>query len=64
MKKGMVKRWYVSNRTGNDDYIMRGPFRYAETAGAVRREMEDRWPEKNWNLGVTYQWIPKEQANA
>lgn len=32
---------------------LRGPYQHAETASAVRHEMEQRWPDKSWNLQIT-----------
>ena len=45
--------WYVANRDRNLEKI-RGPYKHSETAGAVRRELEDRFPNKTWNLWVIW----------
>ncbi len=42
--------WYVFNET-NGQYL-RGPYVHAESAGAVRHEMEMCRPSAEWNLQV------------
>jgi hypothetical protein len=57
--------WYVVDmfRDGapGKNLVLRGPFKYPETAGAVRAEME-RWASgqqnERWNLGVVFDYVP------
>ena len=54
--------WLASRRTLREkEYILmdeysgkkiRGPFSNAETASAVRNELENRFPDKEWNLQI------------
>lgn len=46
-----MKRWYVAIRTDHDN-VIRGPYKHAETAAAVRDELEARYPDRNWNLAI------------
>lgn len=48
----MKKPWYVSDRSRGLAPV-RGPYRHQETAAAVRSELENRHPEREWNLWVT-----------
>jgi hypothetical protein len=45
--------WYVTIHDRNDAKL-RGPYQHAETASAVRRELEDRFPDKTWNLWIVW----------
>ena len=41
----------------NTGIVLRGPYKHEETAGAVRDELEDRYPDKDWNL-----WVVEEEV--
>ena len=48
-------RWYIVDR--DTDRVLRGPYENAETAGAVRREMErgEQYDEMNlWVVSEAY----------
>lgn len=48
-------RWFIVDR--DTDAVLRGPYATAETAGAVRTEMErsDHWAERNlWIVSEAY----------
>lgn len=49
--------WYVVDHERNDERL-RGPFKNAETAGAIRSYMESGRPNASWNLWV----IPRKRA--
>ena len=51
------RRWYVVNR---DNLKVRGPYLHEETADAVRAEMENRWPNKEWwSLSIVFEVEPE-----
>jgi hypothetical protein len=52
--------WYVVNL--NDYEVVRGPYEHGETAVAVRRELEYRWPNRRWNLGIVPKKSPRGQS--
>lgn len=60
MPRDQAKQWWLVDRTSGT--TLRGPYKYAETAAAVRQEMEDNASdEKNerWNLCI--EWREPEQ---
>jgi len=57
-----AKGWYVVDRA-REDFVHRGPYKYAETAGAVREEMErhaTEYQDEHWNLAVIF--LPQEET--
>jgi hypothetical protein len=52
--------WYIVDE-GNDKPI-RGPYEYPETAVAVRNELEDFYPERDWNLQIVEKEAPHDRT--
>lgn len=53
------RRWYLRDEFTPGSTV-RGPFRCSHAAGAVRTELEARYPDKDWNLQIVYEDGPLE----